>query len=140
LRVCEELEKEGFRVDYVGVDREGSVRLDELEKKLDEKTVLVSVMHVNDEIGTIEPVEDVGRIVHGVDPNILLHVDAAAGFTKVPIDARRMGIDLLSLSGHKIHGPKGVGALFLGPHVKANNVSFGYTSTTSLRPGTENVP
>jgi len=140
LRACEELEKEGFRVDYIGVDKEGFVRLDELATKLDDKTILVSVMHVNDEIGTIEPIEEVSTLVHKANPNILLHVDAAAGFTKIPIDVRRMGIDLLSLSAHKIHGPKGVGALFVRSDIKVSNIGFGYVSTTSLRPGTENIP
>ena len=140
LRVCEELEKEGFRVDYVGVDREGFVRLDELAAKLDEKTILVSVMHVNDEIGTIEPIEEISALIHKANPSTLLHVDAAAGFTKAPVDIRRGNIDLLSLSAHKIHGPKGVGALFVRSGLKVSNVGFGYVSTTGLRPGTENIP
>jgi len=140
LRVCEQLEKEGFRVDYVGVDKEGFVRLDELASKLDDKTILVSVMLVNDEIGTIEPVEQVSSLVHKTNPRILLHVDAAVGFMRVPIDVHRMGIDLLSLSAHKVHGPKGVGALFVRSDIKVDNVGFGYTSTASLRPGTENIP
>ncbi len=140
LRVCEQLEKEGFRVDYVGVDKEGFVRLDELASKLDDKTILISVMLANDEIGTIEPVEQVSSLVHKTNPRILLHVDAAAGFMRVPIDVHRMGIDLLSLSAHKVHGPKGVGALFVRSDIKVNNIGFGYTSTASLRPGTENIP
>jgi len=140
LRVCERLEKEGFKVDYIGVDKEGFVRLDELASKLDEKTILVSVMLVNDEIGTIEPVEQVSRLVHKRNPRSLLHVDAAAGFMRIPIDVHRMGIDLLSLSAHKVHGPKGVGALFVRSDVSVDSIGFGYTSTASLRPGTENIP
>ncbi len=140
LRVCEQLQKEGFRVDYVGVDKEGFVRLEELASKLDDKTILVSVMLVNDEIGTIEPVEQVSNLVHGTNPRILLHVDAAAGLMRVPIDTHRMGIDLLSLSAHKVHGPKGVGALFVKSDIRVDNIGFGYTSTATLRPGTENIP
>lgn len=140
LRICEALENEGFNVDYLGVDKEGFVNLEEMKARLNSKTILVNVMQVNDEIGTIEPIEEVAEILNGLDRKVYLHVDAAASFMKIPVDIRKSGIDLLSLSAHKIHGPKGVGALYVQRDVRIRNTSYGYVSTSSLRPGTENVP
>ncbi|MEM3420949.1 MAG: cysteine desulfurase family protein [Candidatus Hadarchaeum sp.] len=140
LRVCERLEKEGFRVDYLPVDGEGFVDIAELEKRLTEETILVSVANVNDEIGTIQPVDEIGEILRGRKEKIYFHVNAAAGYGRVRIDVRKIGADLLSLSAHKVHGPKGVGALFITENTPIEPVSYGYISMFKLKPGTENVP
>jgi cysteine desulfurase len=140
LRVCDQLEKEGFRVDYLPVDGQGFVDVGELERTITDETILVSVANVNDEIGTIEPIEDIGRIIREQKRKIFFHVNAAAGYAKVPIDVERMGIDLMSLSAHKIHGPKGVGALYIGEGTPIEPIAYGYISLFTLKPGTENVP
>ncbi len=139
LRTCERLEKEGFKVDYLPVDREGFVDIGKLEETLSDKTVLVSVANVNDEIGTIEPVEEVGKLLREQNEKIYFHVNAAAGYTKVQTDVERIGADLVSLSSHKIHGPKGVGAIYIREGTPVEPVSYGYVSIFKLKPGTENV-
>lgn len=140
LRVFEQLEKEGFKVDYLPVDSEGFLDLSKLEEAITERTVLVSIGHVNDEIGTIEPIEEIGKMLREQKHKIYFHVNAAAAYARVPIDVERMGMDLMSLSAHKIHGPKGVGALYLREGTPIEPVSYGYISMFRLRPGTENVP
>jgi cysteine desulfurase len=140
LRVCEELEKEGFRVDYIDVDPQGFIDLSQLQNLINEKTILVSIMHVNDEIGTIEPIEEVGKILAEQKHKIYFHVDAAASYGRIPIDVERMKIDALSISAHKIHGPKGVGALYLREKTPIEPIIYGYISLFKLKPGTENVP
>lgn len=140
LRVCEKLEKEGFKVDYLDVDSQGFVNLNQLRELISEKTVLVSAMHVNDEIGTIESIEEIGKILREQDHKIYFHVNAAASYTRVPIDVERMNIDALSISAHKIHGPKGAGALYLREGTPIEPITYGYISMFTLKPGTENVP
>lgn len=140
LRICEELEKEGFKVDYLEVDREGFVNLERLEELIGERTILVSIMHVNDEIGTVEPIEEVGKLLKEQDHEIYFHTDAAASYARVPVDAEKANVDLLSISSHKIHGPKGIGALYVRRGTKITPTTHGYLSLSKLRPGTENVP
>jgi len=140
LRVCEELEKEGFKVDYLDVDPQGFIDLDQLQSSINEKTILVSAMHINDEIGTIEPIEAVGEILQEQKHKIYFHVNAAASYARVPIDVERMNIDAMSISAHKIHGPKGVGALYLRGNTPIEPIAYGYISLFTLKPGTENVP
>jgi cysteine desulfurase len=140
LRICERLEKEGFKIDYLDVDPQGFVNLDRLRETIGDKTILVSAMHVNDEIGTIEPIEEMGKILREQNHKIYFHVNAAASYTKVPIDVERMGVDALSISSHKIHGPKGVGALYLRENTPIEPITYGYISLFTLKPGTENVP
>jgi len=140
LRVCEELEKEGFKVDYLDVDPQGFVNLDQLQNSINEKTILVSVMHVNDEMGTIEPIEEIGKILREQKHKIYFHVNAAASYARVPIDVERMNINAMSISAHKIHGPKGVGALYLRGNTPIEPIAYGYISLFTLKPGTENVP
>jgi len=140
LRVCEELEKEGFKVDYLNVDPQGFIDLSQLQNSINEKTILVSVMHVNDEIGAIEPIEEVGKILREQKHKIYFHVNAAASYARVPIDVERMNIDAMSISAHKIHGPKGVGALYLRENTPIESIIYGYISLFTLKPGTENVP
>ena len=140
LRVFEKLEKEGFKVDYIKVDSQGFVNLDQLLNSINEKTILASVMHVNDEIGTIEPIEEIGKILLERGHKIYFHVDAAASYARVPIDVERMNIDAMSISAHKIHGPKGVGALYLRENTPIEPIIYGYISLFKLKPGTENIP
>lgn len=140
LRTCERLEKEGFKIDYLPVDGEGFVDVSKLEEKLNDKTILVSVANVNDEIGTIEPVEEIGKLLRDQKEKIYFHVNAAAGYARVPVDVERIGADLVSLSAHKIHGPKGVGALYIREGTPVEPVSYGYISLFKLKPGTENIP
>ncbi|MEW6222698.1 MAG: cysteine desulfurase family protein [Candidatus Hadarchaeota archaeon] len=140
LRVCEVLEKDGFKVDYLPVDKEGFVKPEDIEKAITDKTVLVSVANVNDEIGTVQPVEEIGKILKERGRGILFHVNAAAGYGRVPVDVEKARIDLLSLSAHKIHGPKGVGALYIREKTPIQPTSHGYISLFTLKPGTENVP
>jgi len=111
LSTCKELEKEGFSVTYLEVDQYGLINLNKLESAIKKDTILITIMHANNEIGTIEPIEDIGKIAKKHD--IAFHTDAVQSFTKIPIDVKKINIDLISMSAHKIHGPKGVGALYI---------------------------
>lgn len=134
------LEEQGYEVTYLQVDQEGRISLDELEAAVREDTILVSIMHVNNEIGTIEPVEEAAARVHAKNPRTLFHVDAIQSFGKLRIYPKRMGIDLLSVSGHKIHGPKGVGFLYVRDKTKIRPIIHGGGQQRDMRSGTENVP
>ncbi len=141
LNTMQYLEREeGFRVTYLPVDKNGRIRLDVLRESLCEETILVSIMYVNNEIGSVQPLSEAIRIVKGYNKNILFHVDAVQGFGKYRIFPKRMGIDLLSISGHKIHGPKGIGALYVNEWVKIKPIVFGGEQQKNVRSGTENVP
>ena len=133
------LEEQGYEVTYLPVDHEGRISLDELEAAVREDTILVSMMHVNNEIGTIEPVEEAAARVHAKNPRTLFHVDAIQSFGKLRIYPKRMGIDLLSVSGHKIHGPKGVGFLYIKDKTKIRPIIHGGGQQRDMRSGTENV-
>ncbi len=134
------LEEQGYEVTYLPVDHEGKISLEELEAAVREDTILVSIMHVNNEIGTIEPIEEAAKIVHAKNPRTLFHVDAIQSFGKLRIYPKRMGIDLLSVSGHKIHGPKGVGFLYVRDKTKIRPIIHGGGQQRDMRSGTENVP
>ena len=134
------LEQQGFEVTYLGVDEQGHISLEELRKAIRPDTILVSVMHVNNEIGAIEPVEEIGAMLHEVNPSILFHVDAIQSYGKLQIRPKKAQIDLLSASGHKIHGPKGVGSLYIDQRVKIHPLIYGGGQQRDLRSGTENVP
>lgn len=134
------LEKQGFEVTYLGVDKNGIVRLEDVEKALRPDTILVSVMHTNNEVGSLQPVEQIGALIKRYNPKILFHVDAVQGFGKFRIFPKKMNIDLLSVSSHKIHGPKGVGFLYIGEKVKIHPIIFGGGQQKGMRSGTENVP
>ena len=138
LHTCEWLEKKGAQITYVNVDEEGIVKLDELEKAITDETILISVMFANNEIGTIQPIREIGAIAkaHGV----LFHTDAVQAFGQVPIDVEAMNIDMLSASGHKIHGPKGIGALYIKKGIKIRSFIHGGAQERKRRAGTENVP
>ncbi len=134
------LEEQGFSVTRLGVQKDGSVRLDELEAAITEETILVSVMAVNNEIGTVEPIQEIGERIKKKNPNTLFHVDAIQAYGKYRIYPKRMKIDLLSGSGHKIHGPKGIGFLYVGEKVRINPMILGGGQQKGMRSGTDNVP
>lgn len=138
LHSCEFLEKHGYEVTYLGIDAGGRVKLDELEAAITDKTILISVMMVNNEIGTVQPIKEIGEIAkkHG----IVFHTDAVQALGNVPIDVKAMGIDLMSMSSHKIYGPKGVGALYIRRGVKISNYLHGGAQENKRRAGTENLP
>jgi len=141
LDACKALEKEGLKVTYLRVQSNGLLDLQRLEDSLTEKTILVSIMAGNNEIGTIQPVEEIGRLTR--KKGILFHCDATQAVSKIPIDVNQMGIDLLSLTAHKIYGPKGVGALYVrnaNPRVKLTPLLDGGGHERGLRSGTLNVP
>lgn len=134
------LEGQGFEVTILQVDHDGHISLEELEKAVRPDTILVSVMYVNNEIGAVEPIEEISRIVKGKNPDTLLHVDAIQAYGKFTIRPKKQGIDLMSVSGHKIHGPKGVGFLYINSGVKIKPLIYGGGQQWNLRSGTENVP
>lgn len=134
------LEENGFRVTYLPVDNDGHVSLEALKEALCDETILVSIMHVNNEIGAIEPVEEISKIVKAYKSSIVFHVDGIQSFGKLVIHPKKMGIDMLSVSGHKIHGPKGSGFLYASSKVKIKPVIFGGGQQKGMRSGTENVP
>ena len=137
LNACHALEKKGYEVTYLGVDEEGRVSPKELEKAIRPDTVLISIMFANNEVGAIEPIAEIGEIAkrHG----ILFHVDAVQAFGHIPIDVKAMKIDLLSASAHKLHGPKGVGLLYVRKELRMNPMIYGGTQERGRRAGTENV-
>ena len=116
-------EEEGFRVTFLPVDKDGRIRLAALKEALCEDTILVSVMYVNNEVGSVQPIEEAVQIVKNYNKNILFHVDAVQGFGKYRIFPKRIGVDMMSVSGHKIHGPKGIGALYINEKVKIKPIA-----------------
>lgn len=140
LETTEYLAKQGFEISYLDVDKYGRVSAEDVKKALRPSTVIVSIMHVNNEIGSVMPIEEIGKAIKEYDPSILFHVDAVQSFGKYKIYPKRMKIDLLSISGHKIHGPKGVGILYIADKVKIQPIIFGGGQQKGLRSGTENVP
>ena len=133
------LEKQGFTITYLPVDEKGIIRLSELEAAITKETIIVSIMHTNNEIGSLQPIMEIGKLIKKVNPKCLFHVDAVQGFGKARIYPKKMNIDLLSASSHKIHGPKGVGLLYVGDKVKILPINFGGGQQRNLRSGTENV-
>ena len=140
LNTMQYLEEEGFRITYLPVDSNGLVRLEELRKALCPDTILVSIMYVNNEVGSVQPIQEAVNIVKAYNRNILFHSDAVQGFGKYHIYPKRMGIDMLSVSGHKIHGPKGIGFLYVREGVKIQPILLGGGQQKNMRSGTENVP
>ena len=137
MRYLEEL---GFRITYLPVGHDGTVDLVALEEAICDETIMISVMHVNNEIGALQPIEEISKIIKRKKPDILFHVDAIQSFGKYQIRPKRMGIDLLSVSGHKIHGPKGTGFLYIRDKVKIKPLILGGGQQHDMRSGTENVP
>ncbi len=138
LNVCKWLEKQGFEVTYVGVDKYGIVNLNELKDTITDKTILITIMHANNEIGTIEPLEEISKIAK--ERGITFHTDAVQTVGKIPVDVNELGIDLLSMSGHKFYGPKGAGALYIRKGTKIESLIHGGHHEKKKRAGTENVP
>ena len=134
------LEKEGFQITYLPVDEHGIVKIDALKEALTDETILVSIMYVNNEIGSIQPIEEIGKIIKSYREDILFHVDAIQAYGKLKIYPKRAKIDLLSVSGHKIHGPKGSGFLYIKDKTKIQPILFGGGQQKGMRSGTENVP
>ena len=140
LQTMDYLESQGFQVTYLPVDKTGRVRIEDLQRAIRPDTILVSIMHVNNEIGALQPIAEAGALIKRMNPNILFHVDAVQGFGKFRIYPKKMNIDLLSVSSHKIHGPKGVGFLYVGEKVKILPITYGGGQQKNMRSGTENVP
>lgn len=138
LRTCEYLETKGFEVTYLPVKENGILDIEDLKKAIRDDTILISVMHANNEIGTIQPIEEVGAIAK--EKGITFHVDAVQSVGKIPVDVKKANIDLLSISSHKLYGPKGVGALFIRKGVRIETLIHGGGQENNLRSGTENVP
>jgi len=138
LNTCKWLEKQGFKVTYISVDKYGIINLDELKDSLTDKTILISIMHANNEVGTIQPLLEISKIAQR--RGIYFHTDAVQTVGKVPTDVKESGVDLLSLSGHKLYGPKGVGALYIRKGVKVLPLIHGGHHERNKRAGTENVP
>lgn len=140
LQTMQYLEEQGFEVTYLPVDENGRIRPEELRQEIRPDTILVSVMHTNNEIGALQPIVEAGELIKKTNANTLFHVDAVQGYGKFRIHPKKMHIDMLSVSAHKIHGPKGVGFLYVGEKVKIRPIVFGGGQQRGLRSGTENVP
>lgn len=137
LNTCKTLEKEGFQVTYLNVDETGLISLEDLEKNINDKTILISIMFANNEIGTIEPIEEIGNIAK--KHNIIFHTDAVQAVGNVIIDVKKMNIDALTMSAHKFYGPKGVGAIYIKAGINFNKLQDGGHQERDKRAGTENV-
>ena len=137
LNACQALEKGGVRATYLPVDREGQLDLDQLRRAIRPETVLISVMHANNELGAVQPLEAIGRIAAEAD--VYLHTDAVQSAGKIPIDVNALGVDLLSISGHKLYAPKGIGALYVRGGTRVRQLLYGGHHQRGFRPGTENV-
>ncbi len=140
LQTMAYLENQGFEVTYLPVDHEGRISLSDLEHAIREDTILVSVMHVNNEIGSVQPIAEAGELIKRCNPQTLFHVDAVQGFGKFRIYPARTQVDMLSVSAHKIHGPKGVGFLYIKEGSKVHPIIYGGGQQKGMRSGTENVP
>ena len=137
LNACQALEKEGVAVTYLPTDQEGQIDLEELRRAIRPETILITVMHANNELGTIQPLEEIGRLAAEAD--VYLHTDAVQSAGKIPIDVNALGVDLLSLSGHKLYAPKGIGALYVRGGTRLRQLLYGGHHQRGFRPGTENV-
>lgn len=140
LNACKALEEEGFRVTYLDVDAEGRVTPEQVAAALTDETILVTVMHVNNEIGTVQPIEEIAKAVKASRPDALVHSDGVQAFLKVPLSLSRTAVDLYTASAHKVHGPKGVGALYVRSGVRLKPIFGRGEQEGGLRSGTENVP
>jgi cysteine desulfurase len=138
LNSCKWLEKQGAKITYLDVDKEGFVNPKDVEKAITDKTLVVSIIHANNEIGTIQNLEEIGEICK--EKNVLFHTDACQSFTKVPINVKKQHLNLVTLNSHKIHGPKGVGALYIKDGIKITPLAHGGGHERNLRSGTENIP
>lgn len=140
LNTMKHLQEQGFEVIYLPVNKDGIILQQALKEAVNDKTLLVSMMQINNEIGSVQPIAEAAKIIHEKNPNTLLHVDAVQSYGKMQIRPKKLGIDLLSVSGHKIHGPKGIGFLYRKDKTKINPLFFGGGQQSGLRSGTLNVP
>ncbi len=138
LHTCEYMEKQGYEVTYLPVDEYGIVSVEEVQKAIRPDTVLITIMAANNEIGTLQPIAEIGRIAR--EAGILFHTDAVQAVGAIPVDVKAWNVDMLSLSGHKFHAPKGIGALYIRKGVRISNLIFGGAQERGLRAGTENLP
>jgi len=138
LNAARWLEKQGARVDYLDVDKEGFIDIEDLKNKITKKTLVVSVIHGNNEIGTIQDIEKIGKLCR--EKGVYFHIDACQSYTKTEINVRKQNLDLVTLNSHKIHGPKGVGALYIKKEIKISPISHGGGHEKGIRSGTENTP
>jgi len=138
METCQALEKKGFEITYLPVYQEGIVRIEDLKVAIKEETILITIMHANNEIGTIQPIADIGKIAK--EKKIKFHTDAVQSVGKIPVDVNELNVDLLSISSHKIYGPKGIGALYIRKGTKLSQILYGGGQERDLAPGTENIP
>ena len=137
LEPCKRLEKNGYRITFLPVDKYGFVNLEDLKKEISDDTCLITIMYANNEVGTIQPIKEISKIAR--EKNVVFHTDAVQAVGKIPIDVKELGVDLLSISSHKINGPKGIGALYVKKGVKISPLMLGGGQERGLRSGTENV-
>ncbi len=140
LNTLKHYEKLGYEITYLKVDKNGLISLEELKNAIREDTILVAIMLVNNEIGSIQPIKEIKEIINEKNPNTILHVDGVQAFGKIPIKIKDWGIDTLSFSGHKIHGPKGIGGLYINKSLNLEPIVFGGNQEKGMRSGTENIP
>ena len=140
LNTFEALEQEGYKVTYLDVNKDGIIDLNQLEESINENTALISIMLANNETGVIQDIKSISKLIKGIDQDIYFHTDAVQAIGKLDLDINKLGVDLLSISAHKFHGPKGVGALYIKKGTDIANILFGGAQERGLRPGTENVP
>lgn len=140
LNTYKALEEEGYRVTYLDINHDSFINLEHLEKSLDDETILVSIMQVNSEVGTIQPINEAVKIIRNKSKNAKIHVDAVQAYTKVDTDPYELDVDLMTVSSHKIHGPKGSGAIFIRKGTRVSGITFGGGQELDIRPGTENIP
>lgn len=140
LNVFKDFENKGYKVIYLDVNEFGFIDVEQFKEHLSEDTILVSIMHVNNEVGTIQPVEEIGKIIKYCNAKPVFHVDAIQSFGKIQFTPKKIGADLVSISGHKIHGPKGIGALYIKKNLHIKPLIYGGNQETGIRSGTENVP
>jgi len=139
LETCKYLSQKGYRVDYLDVDSRGTVNLEQLKNVMDEETALITIMVVNNEIGSVQPIEEIVKIKNAVNRNAVLHMDAVQAYGKIRLYPKKLGVDMLSISSHKIHGPKGVGAVWINKNLRIKPILFGGGQESLIRSGTENV-
>ena len=140
LDTLKDLESEGFEVTYLPVDKDGKISIEDLKNIIKKETILVSIMHVNNEIGTIQPIEEIGKYLKSLDEKIYLHVDAVQSYAKIKFRPSRYNIDFMSVSGHKLHGPKGIGFMYVKENNRIKPLLTGGGQEIGIRSGTENVP
>ena len=140
LDTLKDLESEGFEVTYLPVDKDGKISIEDLKNEIKKETILVSIMHVNNEIGTIQPIEEIGKYLKSLDEKIYLHVDAVQSYAKIKFRPSRYNIDFMSVSGHKLHGPKGIGFMYVKENNRIKPLLTGGGQEIGIRSGTENVP